>query len=327
MHLKTTAARPSWGQTFFRSLTVLALLPAVSACGLRPVHAPAATPPAVDGTHALRLATAFTALGPRPAGSPGARQAAAWIAARCRDYGYVPEIDTWTEAPAGTRLTFRNILARLPGRAPGRILIASHYDTKVLPDAPVFAGANDSASSTGLLLELMRAFAKLQPAWAGPTLEFAFFDGEECLDRYSATDGLRGSSRLAARLRDTGAAREYRAMILLDMVGDRDLKLTLPVDTDPGLARRLLRLAGRRGWDSHVGFHSGAMLDDHAPFQELGIPAVDLIDFAYGPDNSWWHSAEDTADKLSAASLAGVGQLAADLAADVAGAPSPDFDR
>ena len=323
MDMNATTTRAPRSRTIPRCLTILPLLLAVSACGLRPVHAPAISPPAVDGVNALRLAAAFTALGPRPAGSPGAQQAVAWIVARCRDYGYVPETDTWTEAPAGTSLTFRNVLARLPGRAPGRILIASHYDTKILPDAPVFAGANDSASSTGLLLELMRAFARLQPAWAGPTLDFAFFDGEECLDHYSATDGLRGSSRLAARLRDTGTAKDYRAIILLDMVGDRDLKLTLPVDTDPGLARRLLRLAERRNWDSHVGFHSDAMLDDHVPFQELGIPAVDLIDFAYGPDNAWWHTAEDTTDKLSAASLAGVGQLAADLAADLATTPAP----
>lgn len=323
MDMKTPAARPPWSQAILRGAAGFTLLLTVSACGLRPAHAPAIPPPAVDGANALRLATAFTALGPRPAGSPGAQQAAVWITARCREYGYVPEVDTWTEAPAGTALTFRNVLACLPGRAPGRILIASHYDTKLLPEAPGFAGANDSASSTGLLLELMRAFARLQPAWAGPTLEFAFFDGEECLDHYSATDGLRGSSRLAARLRTTGTAKEYRAMILLDMVGDRDLKLTLPVDTEPGLARRLLRLAERRNWDSHVGFHSGAMLDDHIPFQELGIPAVDLIDFAYGPDNSWWHTVEDTTDKLSAASLAGVGQLAADLAADLATTPAP----
>jgi len=323
MNTKTTAARFPWRRTLPRGLAMLALFLTIPACGLRSSRAPAAAPPAVDGANALRLATAFTALGPRPAGSPGAQRAAAWIAARCRGYGYAPETDTWTEAPADTRLTFRNILARLPGRAPGRILIASHYDTKVLPDVPGFAGANDSASSTGLLLELMRAFARLQPAWSGPILEFAFFDGEECLDHYSPTDGLRGSSRLAARLRDTGTAKEYRAMILLDMVGDRDLNLTLPVDTEPGLARRLLRLAERRGWDSHVGFHTGGMLDDHTPFQELGIPAVDLIDFDYGPGHSWWHTAEDTADKLSAASLASAGQLAADLAADLASPPAP----
>jgi len=299
-------------------LAVLLILGA--GCGVR-TPPPPVTPPTVDGANALRLATAVAALGPRPAGSAGAARAAAWLADRCRDAGYTPEIDHWTEAPAGTPLNFRSVVARLPGRAPGRILLASHFDTKVLAEAPGFTGANDSASSTGLLLELMRAFAALQPAWSGPTLEFAFFDGEECLERYSERDGLRGSTHWADRIRRRNGAADYRAMILLDMVGDRDLKLTLPADTPPDLARRLLRLAEKRGWEKQVGFYAGNLLDDHTPFQELGIPAVDLIDFDYGPENAWWHTAEDTVDKLSATSLAIAGQLAADLAADLASRP------
>lgn len=279
-------------------------------------------PPAVDGDHAMERVQELVAIGPRPSGSEGAAKAAAWIEKTCRDLGYAPATDTWIEMTPDGPKTFRNIEAVLPG-APGKgfILVASHYDTKKIAACPGFVGANDSGSSTGLLLELMRVL-KPSPgaAPAGPAIRFAFFDGEECLREYGPHDGLHGSRRRAQQLADAGETDACRAMVLLDMVGDRNLNLTIPADTTPDLAERLFRLAEKRGLRSRVAFCTryDSLLDDHRPFQELGIPSIDLIDFDYGPDMAWWHTAEDTLDKLSPASLRDTGTLTLDLLSDLA---------
>ena len=219
------------------------------------------------------------------------------------------------------------MLARLPGTdGKNRILIAAHFDTKSLLASPEFAGANDSGSGVGLLLELLRVLAAA-PDRTGPALEFAFFDGEECQIEYGPLDGLHGSRRLAGRIAAENRTAQYRAMILLDMIGDRDLALTLPADTPPVLLRLLRGAAERRGTADRIGLRSTAMLDDHVPFQELGIPAIDLIDFDYGPGNSWWHTPEDTSDKLSAPSLQITGDLVLGLLSELRRGPLPSLDK
>jgi glutaminyl-peptide cyclotransferase len=280
--------------------------------------APVAGVPAVDGERALARTAELVALGPRPAGSAGAQRAAGWIAEQCRALGYAPVVDEWTETTATGPLTFRNVWAELdaPGRGAPLVLLGSHYDTKRLASVPDFAGANDSGSSTGLLLELMHVLRDLPPAQRPGSVRFYFFDGEECQVTYGPRDGLHGSRRAAAAL-SSAELRRCRAMVLLDMVGDRDLKLTLPADTHPALLRRLLAIAERQGVGRHVSILRGTILDDHVPFAERGIPAVDLIDFEYGPGNAWWHTAEDTLDKLAPASLATVGNLALELVLDL----------
>lgn len=304
-------------------LAVAAGLLAVAGCGpARPAASapPPQAAPQVDATRALAFTREFVALGPRPAGSEGARRAADWLAAQCRALGYAPQVDEWNEDTPAGRLTFRNVQADLGNdpKAP-LILLGSHYDTKLLDACPGFVGANDSGSSTGLLLELMRVLRGLEPSLRGTRVRFLFFDGEECRFRYGPADGLHGSRRAAARLADTGELPRCRAMILLDMVGDRDLRLDLPSDTDPDLLRRILRLAEAQDVSRHVSLAAGPILDDHVPFAQRGIPAVDLIDFSYGPGNAWWHTGEDTLDKLSPRSLEIVGNLALGLVLELAG--------
>lgn len=309
-------------------VAVAGLLSAAGLEGCSPARtAPARPPPALnaDGAKAMDFTRDFLAAGPRPAGSLNSRNTAAWLAENCRRLGAVDvRTDEWSEGEGREAFTFRNVLATLPGTDPKRrILLASHYDSKQLAGVPGFNGANDSGSSTGLLLELIRVLSQRQP-WPGPTLEFAFFDGEECRVAYGPTDGLRGSRRLAATLAREKTVRHYQAMILLDMVGDRDLCLTLPQNTTPDLSRRLLRLAEQQGVQEKVTFFAnGNILDDHTPFQELGIPCVDLIDFSYGPDNAWWHTADDTVDKLSPASLEITGNLVLGLVRELSSAPAP----
>ena len=285
------------------AILAFALLAAVSGCG-RPPPPP---PLHVDAQQAWARVQEVIAFGPRPSNSPNAERAATGLAARCQALGYTPETDTWQEETPRGVLTFRNVYAERPGRGSDFVLLVSHYDTKILDAAPLFVGANDSASSTGLLLELMRVLKTAD--WAGPTVRFAFVDGEECYRQYSANDGLHGSRRLAGRLQQRGEVRHCRAAIVLDMVGDADLRLTLPTGDDAGLIALARAGARELGGEARVGLHSGDIRDDQIPFRELGIPSLDLIDFQYGPDNAYWHTAGDTMDKLSPASLQFTGDL------------------
>ncbi len=277
---------------------------------------PAAAPPpmpAVSGVRALELTAAQVAIGPRHSGSPGASAAAAAIVGHCHAAGLQARVDEWREPTPAGEIAFRNVVAELPGPLPGRIILGSHYDTKLLPQYPGFAGANDAGSSTGLLLALAEVLA-MPGAWQGCTLEFVFFDGEECLRSYRPNDGLHGSRRHAAAIRQAGRVAEYRAMILLDMVGDRELGITMPQSSDPRLARSVLEIAAARGWQDKFGyFLDGDILDDHVPFQELGIPCLNLIDFSYGHDNSFWHTDRDSLENISAESLETVGAMVLEL--------------
>jgi glutaminyl-peptide cyclotransferase len=183
----------------------------------------------VGGT-ALEEVRAFLEVGPRDAGTPGAERAATYLVERLRALGVAAEIQEFREpSPLGPETVFRNVLGRIPGRTDRIVLLGSHYDTKTgIPD---FVGANDSGSSTGLLLELARAFA----AAGTPELEirFAFFDGEECRVEYGPADGFHGSRHLARTMEADGSLSNVAAMILLDMVGDRDLTLTVPRNSTP----------------------------------------------------------------------------------------------
>lgn len=268
--------------------------------------------PEIDGERALRLTAELAAIRPRHSGTSGAAEAAAWLRDQCAATGCEVRIDVWDEQTPAGMTTFRNVIATRPGKIKKRVLLGSHYDTKYLPEVADFVGANDSASSSALLLELMRVMVAY-PETSDYSLEFVFFDGEECRVRYSVGDGLHGSRRHAEQIAAAGRVGEYAAMILLDMIGDKDLTVTIPLNTDRGLARRVLQIAERRGVRKYFGYYPQGIIDDHVPFAEVGMPVVNLIDFEYGPDNRYWHTAEDTLDKLSATSLKIVGEVVVEL--------------
>lgn len=259
------------------------------------------------GTDALRRVEALCALGPRNAMTPGAKTAAKWIADELAAMGLEPEIDEFDEpATDGSARIFRNVLATIKGTGSGRVLLLSHYDTKsgISDD---FVGANDGGSSTGLLLALAK---HLVASPVSPSVTFAFLDGEECARSYGEHDGLHGSRHLARKLRDEGVALD--AVILLDMVGDRDLTLTLPRNGDARLKGLFLLAAADVGRRQSVRLLPYEMTDDHQPFIDAGYKAIDIIDFEYGslPElNDYWHTPSDTPDKLSAESLQAVGDI------------------
>ena len=263
--------------------------------------------PANIGSNALSQCERFLALGPRDSFTPGAEKAANWLADQLRVNGIEPDVRLFHELPRDGRMRpVRNVLGRLPGKTDCHVLLLSHYDTKS-GIADDFVGANDSGSSTGLLLALAAFYKTVQPPCS---ITFAFLDGEECVSHYGEDDGLHGSRHLAKTLGKSGE--RVDAVILLDMIGDKNLSLTIPRNGSSRLQKILLDSASALGVREHVRLVPYDMLDDHVPFMDAGFEAIDLIDFEFGAIpglNNYWHTPEDTFDKLSAESLQTVGAI------------------
>lgn len=272
----------------------------------------------MQGTQALAEVAAFLKVGPRIGGTEGARRAAGAIKDRLEAQGVPAELQRFGEITPDGSNTFINVVATIPGGKPGLVIVGAHYDTK--SGIAAFDGANDSGSGVGVLLALAPLLKRASDRL--PTVRLAFFDGEECRQGYGPHDGLHGSRYMAGELARTGEAGAVRAFILLDMVGDRDLTVTLPRNGTPDLMARVFTAAEELGVRRQFSLFPGGMLDDHQPFLEKGIPAVDLIDFEYGSApglNDYWHTSADTLDKLSAASLGTVGNVVLRVLASLAG--------
>jgi hypothetical protein len=260
------------------------------ATGAAAAHAP--RPDRFDQARAWALLRAQVAMGPRPAGSAASRRLARFIHARLPRAHY-------EAVPGG----LRNVVASLPGRGKA-VLVGAHYDTKVEPFR--FVGANDGAGGTAELLELARALSHAHRAADAPPLRFVAFDGEESPgdgDFYATGD--RGSKAYAAR-----HAHELRAMVLLDFVANKRLRIPRELGSDRTLWTRLRAAARRVG--SGAAFPravQGEILDDHTPFADRGIPAIDLIDF----DFPCWHRACDDLGAVSERSLGLSGRAVLEL--------------
>jgi Zn-dependent M28 family amino/carboxypeptidase len=275
-----------------RSILALVLVLA----GVAAAHSAPAT---FDGAAALRHIERLVALGPRVAGSPGGARARAYITGELQRAGIQTRVEPFDADTPDGRIKMANVVAVLPGHRPEAILIGGHYDTKLFPDFK-FVGANDGGSSAALLIELARALAR-RPR--GFTYWIAFFDGEEARGTWTSTDSLYGSRRMAADL-----ARQQRlpvAMIVADMIGDRDLDIRREGYSTPWITDLVWESARRLGHAAHFLSESMSVEDDHAPFLRAGVPATLLIDFSYLP----WHTADDTLDKVSARSLQVVGDV------------------
>jgi Zn-dependent M28 family amino/carboxypeptidase len=190
----------------------------------------------------------------------------------------------------------------LPGRRQDVILIAGHYDTKWFREF-AFVGANDGGSSTALLIELARRLRERPHQY---TYWVAWFDGEEARETWTSSDSLYGSRHMAEEL---GKSRRLpSAVIVADMIGDRDLGIRREAASTPWMTDVIWASAARLGYATLFMPDSLAVEDDHAPFMRLGVPAALLIDFDFPP----WHTAEDTLDKVSARSLEIVGRVLLD---------------
>lgn len=247
---------------------------------------------------------------PRDAGTVRGRFAADYIANYAKSLGAVARLDRFTDRTPDGEKTFTNVMCEFASDAAAPwTVVVSHYDTKSGVNCP---GANDGASTTALLLTLVRCvLARETPRG---NLLFIWTDGEECMDHYCEHDGFWGSKHAAEWLRQDG--RRVRAVICIDMLGDRDLMISLPHNSRDTLRKLTLIAAKRAGVADRVREIPELVKDDHVPFQNLGYNAIDLIDFDYGSApglNDWWHTPEDSPDKLSAESLEVSGRLLAEL--------------
>jgi hypothetical protein len=257
---------------------------------------PAARVDRFDGARAHALAAAQVRRGPHPAGSPAARRLSAWLRTQLPGGRFEP-------VPGG----LRNVVGVLPGTKPA-IVIGAHYDTKVLRGVPGFAGANDGAGGTAVVLELARALRRIQRPAGAPELRFVLFDGEESpaeddADFYAT--GLRGSKAYARAHAD-----ELGAAIVVDFVGQRDLRLPREGGSDEetwdGLRDAASRAGVARVFPDDT---SSEIYDDHTPFTRAGVKAIDLIDFDY----ACFHRACDRIDQVDERSLDATGEALVEL--------------
>jgi Zn-dependent M28 family amino/carboxypeptidase len=261
-----------------------------------------------SGERALEAVKQAVAFGPRPAGSAASRCMQTWISRELKAQGWEVVEDHFTAQTPGGAIPMANLIARKPGLSGRAVAITGHTDTKRFPFR--FVGANDGGSSTGLLLELARA---LKDERLRNDIWLVFFDGEEAFRDWTDSDSLYGSRHLAARWAADGSLQRLIALVNVDMIGDRDLLILDESNSTPALRQDLRDAAARLGLSRYLAREPVEIEDDHLPFLRQGVPAIDLIDFDYGPGNSWWHTAADTPDKLSAASLRITGSLVIEM--------------
>lgn len=239
----------------------------------------------INGKKVLKLVQKQLDFGPRHSGSPAAKKTSEWIAQYAESLGYNVQIDPWFETHNKKEILFKNIIVTKKGKSKDFIIVATHYDTKVLAKFPLFNGANDGASSTALLLHILKNISESKEWDNNNEIRFLFFDGEEAFKNYTYKDGLRGSRRYASQLQQRKEQYNCKAMLLIDMIGDKNLKITLPKDTAENLSQDLFNISKIQGTQSFFSLSKTSILDDHTPFQQLGIPSMDIIDFEYGPQN------------------------------------------
>ena len=297
-----------WGAAFLATVVTFAGCerasePEPQASQVRRGSVPAELWKEFSGEKAMAHVRAQVDLGPRPVGSEALEKTRQLITTELEKNGWKVERQEFTEnTPFGPK-TFVNLIGRFGGsNKTQEYIVASHYDTKWY-DTIRFVGANDGGSSTGALMELSRVLA-LDPAFA-KKVELVFFDGEEALLQFTEEDGLYGSRYYASDLRRTGRNAQFKAGVLWDMIGDKDLTITLPPDSPSTLAQGLLEAASLLQVRPYFGFSEHAILDDHVPLNQARIPTINVIDFRYAP----WHTADDTLDQLSPQSLQIVGAV------------------
>ncbi len=241
------------------------------------------------------------ALGPRPAGSQALAECRRYIQAQLKTAGIdVREQAFEAQTPTG-RVRMINLIATIPGARPDRIALATHYDTKLFRNFR-FVGASDGASSTAAVLELARVLAGRKNEF---TIELLFLDGEEAVVEWRDDDHTYGSRHYVQAAQKGGTLAGLKAVVLLDMIGDRDLAIRRDTNSTPWLNDVVWASAARLGYRSTFVNDYTTIDDDHIPFLRAGVPAVDIIDLDYAA----WHTAQDDLDHVSARSLQIVGDV------------------
>lgn len=261
----------------------------------------AAAPPAFDSSRAWEHLRQLVAIGPRPSGSPAIEQTRKYIKDQLAAAGLKAAEQIWDDETPIDRVRMVNLIATIPGSRSQRIVIAGHYDTKLYRDFR-FVGASDGGSSAAFLIELARVLKARRNAC---TIDILFLDGEEArLPDWSGTDNTYGSRHYVAAARKDGSLATLKAMILVDMIGDRNLTIRRDANSTPWLTDLVWAAAKRLGQSAFMS-EPTRVEDDHLPFLAAGVPSLDIIDLDYPQ----WHTAADTLDAVSARSLQVVGDV------------------
>jgi glutaminyl-peptide cyclotransferase len=265
--------------------------------------------PSFDSARAMRYVKEIVAFGPRPIGSANHKKVEDYLLAQLK--GDLVEDDAFTIDSSEGKFPVRNIIAKYPGTRDGIIVIASHYDTNWPLRKTAYVGANDGGSSSALLLEIANQLRG--KARDGYSVWLLWDDAEESMRLpWYDPESLYGVRHLAEKWQDDGTIKKIKAFLLEDMIGDADLNIDHDKNSTPWLEDMIQRAARRLGYQSHFFGRDNEIGDDHIPFMQRGVPSADLIDLDYGYGNVFWHSEQDTVDKLSPKSLEIVGKVTLD---------------
>jgi Zn-dependent M28 family amino/carboxypeptidase len=260
----------------------------------------------ISGESAFEFTKRAVAFGPRPSGSEANLALQKYILAQLKSCRCEVTEDAFTATTPRGPVAMKNIIAKFPGKpragAPTpAIAVTGHFDTKYFPGRK-FVGASDGGSSTGMLLELARVLTG-EPRT--DDIYIVFFDGEEAVGEWTESDSVYGSRHIADRWRRDGTLVRLKALINLDMIGDKNLNIRQETNSTAFLRKLFWSTAAELGYQAYFPNEAISTDDDHMPFLKMGAPAIDIIDFDYPP----WHTDNDTIDKLSAKSLEIVGTV------------------
>jgi Zn-dependent M28 family amino/carboxypeptidase len=265
----------------------------------------AVAPPAFDSGRAYQHVRQIVSFGPRPSGSPALDATRRYFHQQLEAIGVSATDQTFVASTPIGQVKMANVVATIPGARPDRLVFGGHFDTKIFRDFP-FVGANDGGSSAAFLLELARVLkARKNPL----TMEIVFLDGEEATGEWRDTDHTYGSRYYVNTARNAGTLKQIRAFVLVDMIGGRDLVLDRDTNSTAWLLDTMWQTAKKLGLQDHFPDVPSPVEDDHLEFLQAGVQSVDLIDLNHYAQAGWWHTREDTLDKISARSLQIVGDV------------------
>ncbi len=285
------------------------LLSAVCGLAITPAGHTASGIPVFRGGVALADTKQAVSFGERPAGSEAIVHLRDWIVSELKRTRGELSLDAFSGSTPAGAVPMVNIILKFPGNSGKAVVVTGHYDTKKIPMVH-FVGANDAGSSTGFLIEFAHAVSLMKHR---DDIYIVFFDGEEAVGSWTDQDSLYGSRHLASKWAADGTLSRIRALINIDMIGDKDLDILNDGNSSQGLRDQVWRIAATLGDGKYFRNNVSAVEDDHKPFVDAGVNAIDIIDLDYGPGGKYWHSAEDTLDKLSARSLQVVGDVVLQL--------------
>jgi len=302
---------------------------------------PAAQTGGFDGGRAYEQVAKLVSFGPRPPGSDAIHRTQDYIHSQLTGFGCAVDEDSFNaQTPIGN-VAMKNIVAKIPGRTDpaarrsadepqadeskgqGIILLLTHYDTLRLDN---FVGAEDGGSSSGLMLEMARGLCGGKPETNAVWI--AFLDGEEAqlvqngVAQWTDADSVYGSRELAARMAISGDLKRVRAVILADMIGQYNLRIERESSSTAALTDLVWKTATKLGYGNIFVPQKTTVEDDHGPFLKRGVPAVDIIDL---DGYQYWHTPQDTLDKVSAASLAAVGYVILTTVQELQKPGAPNF--